>query len=523
MRRQTYVATVLGVFAVAATLGLVRNAIAEAGDGPRFDPRVVRRVRDIIYRSYVEDLDSFEKKLYYAALQGMTSILDPHSQFLPPQDREELEIDTRGKFGGLGIIIEKPLGTAGPIVIVTPFLGTPASKAGLQPGDMIVEIEGISTIGMELTAAVDKLRGEPGTAVKIKIQRGQERMPRAENAGRLLEGCRLVALDGTSVAGKKASEIHDLLDAKRGQRMIAEIVPEALSKPKPVKIVRSEIQVPSIEFARMVDEEIGIGYIKLARFQQDSPRKLAAAIEKLQGTGMRALVLDLRRNPGGVLSAAIQIADMFLAEGVIVSTRGRAVAEGDSRERFYRAGPGNEYAREDLALAVLVDGGSASASEILAAAIKDNGRGIVVGTRTFGKGSVQKIFDVELGRDPTTGRRVVGSLKLTTEKFYTPGGTSIQRVRGRDRPQRGGVEPNIVVEMTDAELQDLQGRWEKDKITENESPDGLSPDKAESIAADRPLLRAMEILKAVLVLSGARPPAAPSPAEAPLKALEPAH
>jgi carboxyl-terminal processing protease len=520
MKRPVYISSLFGILVCSLVLVTVRNVVAESGESDSlFNEHVIRQVHTLIYRNYVEEPVDFSKELYFGSLIGMTDVLDPHSQFLPPEDREELEIDTQGHFGGLGIVIEKPAGKNGPIVIITPFLGTPASKAGIQPGDRIVKIEGKSTIGMDLSEAVDMLRGEPGSEVTIEIQRGVRQLSRALNAGRFLQGCRLVSIDGDPSAGKKDSEISEYLQAKRGERVMVEVVPEQLAEPESVTVARAEIKVPSIEFKRIVDRRAGIGYIHLARFQEDSARMLEAAIDELRLKGMKALVLDLRSNPGGLLNAAIRISDMFLSEGIIVSTRARGVNPGAGAESVFRAKPGDEYDRTDLPLAVLVDGSSASASEILAAAIKDNRRGLVIGSRTFGKGSVQKLFDIPLGRDPETGKRLLGSLKLTTEKYYTPSGTSIQREPGKEE---WGVEPDIAIEMSESEMIDLRRQWEKDKIAENKTGEiPADEDDANGASADKQLGRALEILRAVLLLSepgAARAVAAPAsdgvPAEA---------
>ena len=515
MSRRTYIAGMLGVFVAAAVLGLLRQSVVRSGGGRGlFNEKVVGEVRDIIAWNYVDEPENFGRKLYYGALQGMTDVLDPHSVFLPPEDREELEIDTRGKFGGLGILIEKPMGKNGPIVVVTPFLGTPASKAGIQPGDRIVEIEGVSTYGMTLTEAVGKLRGDPGEPVKIKVQHGGHMDSRAYRAARLLGGSRLVAIDGQPVTGMKDSEIVDVLRQKRGQNVAVTVVPEVLAEPEDVELVRAEIRVPNIEFARMVDEEAKIGYVHLARFQRDTAASIRRAVDELRSSGMRALVLDLRWNGGGLLQAAIEASGLFLDKGsVIVSTRARGVEGGEAPERKFRVRFRPPYPKEQLPMAVLVNRGSASASEILAAAISDpeNRRGVLVGERTFGKGSVQKLYDVPLGRDPETEKQLVGWLKLTTEKYYTPSGKSIQREEGKDT---WGVEPDFPVEMSDALVTDLRRQWEKDKIAEQHG--AVSGDGAVSEgerAPDPQLERAVELLRAVLVLSP--PGSVPAPAAAP--------
>lgn len=497
MKRPVYIGGLLGLVAAALVAGILRTTDAESGDGKGlFNEKVIGQVRNLILRHYVDPSDDLDKKLYYGALSGMTDVLDQHSQFLTPEEREELEIDVQGKFGGLGIVIEKPLGKDGPIVVVTPFLGTPASKAGIQPGDRIVEIEGKSTIGMELTEAVNRLRGTPGTKVRVKLQRGVERFSRSLNAGRILQGCRLVSIAGEPVGERKESELFELLKAKRGQSVEVVVVPEVLAEPEELVIERGEIHVPSVEFKRIVDRRAMIGYIHLSRFHEDSPDALREAVDGLRKDGMRALVLDLRGNPGGLLAAAVKASEIFLDRGVIVSTRGRASQEGNVPETVFRANSRRAYSREELPLAVLVDGYTASAAEILAAAIRDNKRGVIVGSRTFGKGSVQKPFDVNLGRDPATGKPLIGALKLTVEKYYTPSGVCIQREPNKDV---WGVEPDIPVEMSDSEMFELRRQWEKDKLTEQSGQP--VDDSAPSRAKDPVLERALEILRAVLLLT----------------------
>lgn len=514
MSRPRFVGGLLALFAGALMVGLVGSkAAGKSSERGFFERGVLRRVSALITKNYVEPVE--EKQLFYGALRGMTDTLDPHSQFLTPEEREETEIDTHGRFGGLGIVIEKPF-RDGPIVIVTPFLGTPAAEAGLMAGDEIVAIldesaadpeaepSFRSTAGMRLDEAVHLLRGEPGTAVNIKVRRNLERGTGGAPTGRLLAGSRLLAIDGRSTEGMKESQVLELLEERRGKRVEVTVVPGLHGKPRDVEIVRREIEVPSIEFVRMADEEHGIGYVKLARFQEDTPKRLREAIDGLREEGMRALVLDLRGNPGGLLKAAVGAADLFLESGRIVSTRARSRGGEEAPEKVSWARGRGTYTRDELPLAVLVDKGSASAAEILAAAVGDNKRGIVVGSRTFGKGSVQKLEDVELGPDPETHKRLVGSLKITTEKYYTPSGVCIQREKGS---KEWGVEPDIIVEVDDNELYDLRRGWQRDRVRLNrpEAPAG-EEDRPESPGPeprvrDRVIERALEVLRAVLVFS----------------------
>ncbi|MHC4506638.1 MAG: S41 family peptidase [Planctomycetota bacterium] len=505
MSRRSYVASLLGISVIMLAMSLMRDSDAWSQEGEVFNEGVIRDVREQILRDYVEEPEDFDMKLYLGALRGMTGSLDPHSSFLSPEQLEELTIDTRGKFGGLGILIEKPMGKLGPIIVITPFLGTPASKAGILPGDRIIAIEGKSTIGMGLMEAVHKLRGDPGEPVKIRVQHAPRNIAGAISAGRVLQGCRLVSIDGEAMAGRNPSEIRKILDVKRGKSVQVMVVPEFLGEPEDKEVIRGVIHVPTVQFHRMIDTEAGIGYAHLMNFQENAADRLHKEVESLRAKGMRALVLDLRGNGGGLLLTAIEVAKLFLPEGrTIVSTKGRE----QGRQHDYRTSRDGPYAQKSMPMAVLVDGSSASASEILAAAIKDNKRGIVVGSRTFGKGSVQKLFPVTLGRDPKNrGKILVGSLKLTVEKHYTPKDICIQREPHMMDPKKHvwGVEPDIVVEMTDSEYLDWRRQREKDRVTEQDPENGETGKDGKpktARAVDRPLDRAMEILRAVLVLSG---------------------
>jgi carboxyl-terminal processing protease len=510
------------IFAAAVAIVLLRPGVVQSGgDRVVFNETVIGDVRDIIAWNYVDEPEEFDRKLYYGALQGMTDVLDPHSVFLPPKDREELEIDTQGKFGGLGILIEKPLGKNGPIVVVTPFLGTPASKMGIQPGDRIVEIEGQPTLGMTLAEAVGKLRGSPGTSVRIKVMHGGHLDARAFRAGRVLGGSRLVSVDGRPVAGLKESEVIEALAERRGQSVSVVVVPEVLTEARDVELERAVIKVPNIEFPRIIDEDAKIGYLHLARFQEDTAKSIRRAVDELRAQGMRALVLDLRWNGGGLLQASVEAAKLFLDKGaVVVSTRARVPEGGGAPKREFRVRFAPRYPKDELPMAVLVNGASASAAEILAAAIRDNRRGVTVGERTFGKGSVQKLYDVKLGEDPETGRRLVGWLKLTTEKYYTPSGESIQREMDSET---WGVEPDVVLEMSEAEAIDLRRQWEKQKIAEQQGEGEDPPAKEGEGFRDTQLERAVEILRAVLVLTTPGPVEGAEvhpPAQAPVPAAE---
>lgn len=313
-----------------------------------------------IQREYIEEIDS--EKLIEGAIKGMVESLgDPHSHWLDKRAYQEMEIEREGKFGGLGIRITVKEGY---LTVVSPISGTPAQKAGIRPGDRIIKINGESARGMSLLEAVEKLRGEVGTQVTVTIEREGE-------------------------------------------------------KPFDITLTRAIIQVPNIEY-RVLEE--GIGYLKIIGFtDKNTSQEVREALRKLKKEGIWGLILDLRYNPGGLFPQAKEVADEFLSQGVIVSTRGR---EG-MPEQVFQASPGDEG--EDLALVVLINEGSASASEIVAGAIKAHGRGVLVGKKTFGKGTVQSVIPLE----------DMGALVLTTAKYYTPEGRSIEGE---------GIEPNLRVE-----------------------------------------------------------------------------
>ncbi|MGH7834157.1 MAG: S41 family peptidase, partial [Candidatus Binatia bacterium] len=300
----------------------------------------------IVRKNYVEEVDT--KELINGAINGMLNSLDPHSAYLTPELYKDLQMETQGRFGGLGIEITVRNGI---LTVVSPIEDTPAYKAGVKPGDQIIKIEEEFTKDMSLTQAVKKLRGAKGTKVTISIKR--------ENS------------------------------------------PEILT----FSIERDTIRVQSVR-SRNLEE--GYGYVRIAQFQERTDRDVQRALEKLNGekAGLKGLVLDLRNNPGGLLTQAVRISDLFLDSGLIVYTEGRL--EGQRQKYFAR----KEGSWMDFPIVVLVNGGSASASEIVAGALQDHKRAIVLGTKTFGKGSVQTILPLDDS----------SALRLTTARYYTPKG-----------------------------------------------------------------------------------------------------
>lgn len=312
--------------------------------------------------NYVEPVE--DKKLIEYALNGMLSNLDPHSNYMSAEETRSMSIQNRGEFGGLGIEITMENGV---VKVVSPIDDTPASRAGMQSGDLIVEIDGTQVMGLSLNEAVDKMRGRVGSEVVLTVVR------------------------------------------------------PGASEPLKIKLIRDTIQIRSVK-SRI--ENGNVGYIRMSAFNsQTYPglKKAFSDLEKEAGGKLIGYVLDLRNNPGGLLDQAIMVSDAFLDKGEIVSTRGRNPE--DMRRDLASSGD----LAKGLPVVVLINGGSASASEIVAGALQDHKRAILMGTQSFGKGSVQTLLDVPGG----------GSIKLTTARYYTPSGRSIQAT---------GITPDIVVE-----------------------------------------------------------------------------
>ncbi len=304
------------------------------------------------------------QELIYGSLKGMLASLDPHSQFLTPDDYKELKSETQGKFGGLGIEISIKDGL---LTVVTPIDDTPAYKAGIKAGDRIVKIEGALTKDLTLNDAVKKLRGDPGTDVKITVLREDD---------------------------------FKLLD---------------------FTIKREIIQIQDVKDAMILDDHVG--YVRLAEFREDSFNEMHKALDKLRKDGMDSLIVDLRNNPGGLLNIAIKISEDFLPPGqLIVSTKGRHPTQ--DIETYSKNTQGKVT---DVPVVILINQGSASGSEILAGALQDNKRAVILGEQSFGKGSVQSVIPLPDG----------SGLRLTTSKYFTPSGRSIH---GK------GITPDIFVE-----------------------------------------------------------------------------
>ena len=336
-----------GAFAQNATPGAIPSSRAQL---PLDELRTFAEVLDRIKSAYVEPVD--DKTLLENAIRGMLSNLDPHSAYLDPQAFQELQESTSGEFGGLGIEVGMEDGF---IRVVSPIDDTPASRAGIEAGDLIVRIDGQPTKGMTMQQAVDMMRGKPGTEVVLTLVR---------------EG----------------------------------------GQPFEVTLTRAVIRVQSVRSELLED---GYGYLRITQFQVNTGAEVGKALERLRKDNkgpLKGLVMDLRNNPGGVLQAAVEVADHFLTKGLIVYTKGRIA---NSELRFSADAAD---ASQGVPLVVLINGGSASAAEIVAGALQDSRRAVVMGTDSFGKGSVQTVLPLNQDR----------ALKLTTALYYTPNGRSIQ-------------------------------------------------------------------------------------------------
>ncbi len=413
------------VFILGVTVGLGRFHKVSALSNPTYeDLRVFADVLGILQREYVEETKS--KDLIYGAIKGMLETLDPHSAFLPPNMYKEMQEETKGRFEGLGIEITIREGV---LTVVSPIEDTPAFKAGIQAGDQILRIDGEATKNLTLMEAVKRMRGPKGSKVTLTIMR------------------------------------------------------EGFAKPREFTLIRDVIPIRSVRYEVL---EKQYGYIRLSQFQEKTDQEFQKAIKALEDEvkgGLKGLILDLRNNPGGLLDQAVKISDYFLDSGVIVSIEGRR----EEQKMKFNAHPQDNHLKH-YPLVVLVNGGSASGAEIVAGAIQDHGRGIILGTQTFGKGSVQTIFSLKDG----------SGLRLTTARYYTPSGRSIQAK---------GIVPDIIVKSAVPEEEkatppklpsekDLERHLidvkEKEKEKEKEKPKVEAKEKK---PADTQLERALELLK----------------------------
>ncbi|MCX5687212.1 MAG: S41 family peptidase [Candidatus Omnitrophica bacterium] len=367
------------------------------------------------------------KDLIYGALKGMLSSLDPYSQFMDPDTYSEMKVETEGEFGGIGIEITLKDDL---LTIISPIDDTPAYKAGIKAGDKIVKIDGSTTKDLTLIDAVKKLRGKPGTNVTIIVLR--------ESNKKLLE----------------------------------------------FTITRAIIKIASIKKAEIL--EPGIGYIRLTEFQENTPKDLSDALKKLEAENLKGLILDLRNNPGGLLDVAVDVGGKFIQEGkVIVSTKGRV----ETQNIEFKSKNKNNHL--NYPMVILINGGSASASEIVAGALQDYKRAILLGTKSFGKGSVQTVVPMPDG----------SGIRLTTSKYFTPNGRSIHGL---------GIMPDIIVEYEERSPKDKEVDKEVDKEAalleklidgKEKTPEEKAEEKKKKEVYNQ-LLRAIDVLKGIVIYNG---------------------
>ena len=417
---------IIAVIAGIATFGDLRLTTARANDSDD-TYRQLTLFGDVFQRvraNYVESVT--DEDLIEAAINGMLTSLDPHSTYLPDDNFKKVQQQTTGKFGGLGIEVTMENGF---LKVVSPIDDTPAFDAGLQPEDLILNVDDESIVGITLSEAVEKLRGPIGSEVNITVQRADD-------------------------------------------------------EPFDVAIIRDEIKIRSVR-SRLYDD---IGYIRITTFSEQTSPGLKKAVEELTKeaeNGLAGIVLDLRNNPGGLLSEAIKVTDAFLERGEIVSTRGRD--NSDMQHAYARPGD----ITNGLPVVVLINSGSASASEIVAGALKDHRRAILMGTRSFGKGSVQTIM-------PMPGH---GAIRLTTARYYTPSGVSIQAK---------GIAPDIEVALARIEKlnqgpireEDLRGALDgsEKEADENASKDGAQAEEpVDPSEIDFQLARALDLLRGLTI------------------------
>lgn len=392
--------------------------------------KIFSEVLYLIQSNYVEDVDIQE--VIYGGIQGMLKSLDPHSSFMPPDVYQEMQVETRGNFGGLGIQIAI---RDDQLTVIAPIDDTPAFRAGIEAGDVIAKIEGESTKDMLLMEAVKLLRGPKGTQVTISIMR------------------------------------------------------EGFDKPKDFTITRDIIELKSVNYRMLTDH---VGYVRLRQFQEDSANEIEEALRNLESEGMEAMVLDLRSNPGGLLNAAVDISDKFLEKGKLI-----VYTEGRKKNQDMRFVAHDDFTHPGYPMVILVNHGSASASEIVAGALQAHSRAVIIGTQTYGKGSVQSVIPLSDN----------SGLRLTTAQYFTPDGRSIHEK---------GITPDIVAPFEEpkqlAEGQDTEGEEEADSEDEgmteeeeteaDETQEEKTPEEKEveeMIKRDSQLQRALDVLRGIMI------------------------
>ncbi|WP_317932427.1 S41 family peptidase [Halioxenophilus sp. WMMB6] len=400
----------------------------DAAQLPLDDLRTFTKVYYQIRSTYVEEIS--DRELLEYAIKGMLSELDPHSNYLDASSFDDLQVNTTGEFGGLGIEVGMENGF---VKVISPIDDTPASRAGLQAGDLIITLDGKPVKGMSLNDAIELMRGPVGSEIDITVVR------------------------------------------------------DGVDQPFDVTLVRDTIKVRSVR-SRML--EPGYAYLRIAQFQLKTGEDMVDELNKLKAKNpnLKGVVLDLRNNPGGILQASVKVADAFLEDGLVVYTKGRV----ENADVEYRATPGDEI--NGMPLVVLINGGSASASEIVAGALQDHGRAVIMGTDSFGKGSVQTVIPISEDR----------AIKLTTALYFTPNGRSIQAQ---------GIVPDITVEraqITNLETPealteaDLRGRLDNangGEARDAKTRERINHDTPDLATRDNQLYEALNLLKGITIFA----------------------
>lgn len=411
------------MLATLAAAAVLTAAPARAADKTYEQMKLLVDVLGYIQDNYVDEEDT--QKLVYGAAGGMVRTLDPFSQFMDPDEYREIKTETEGQFGGIGIrmTVEDDW-----LTVQTPLPGSPAYRLGMLPKDRVAEIGGESARDMSMADALRKLRGAPGTKIKLGILRGPEGSPESE---------------------------WKRLD---------------------LEITRELVKIESVQSRKL---DAGVGYVRIAEFSAKTAEDTAEAVDKLRKDGATSVVLDLRNNPGGLLSSAVEVASLFLGDGkLVVYTQGR---KAENRQDFTTA---LKAPHPTLPLVVLLNEGSASASEIVAGAMQDHKRAVIVGERSFGKASVQSVIPLGDG----------SALRLTVARYYTPAGRSIHR---DEKSKTGGITPDIVVPVTPETEAKLYAQWDLVYAKDKKPRSAVKP---EDMVKDEVLERAAELLKARDVL-----------------------
>ncbi|MFY9253304.1 MAG: S41 family peptidase [Fuerstiella sp.] len=415
-----------------ATNGDAANAAAKERDQYELMKLFVETFQQI-ENNYVKEID--RRQLMESAIRGMLSDLDQYSNFIPPREVGRFNQMVEQEFGGIGITVNV---RGGQLIVVSPLPGTPAYRAGIRAGDAIVEVEGEPTEGYSLSDAIQKLQGPVGRPVKLAVQHvGDESGP-----------------------------------------VSMEIVRELIKAPT----VRGERYDKDDQWDYMLQTEPNIGYIRMTHFSRHTTEEIKAAMDKLVEQKVEGVILDLRFNPGGLLEAAIGISDMFLEEGTIVSVRGRNVPE-----RSWSASKPDTY--PNMPMAILVNAYSASASEVLSACLQDNNRAVVIGERTWGKGSVQNVIRMEDGES---------ALKLTTASYHRPSGVNIHRFPRMKPSEQWGVSPDegFLIPYTSADWSAWDaGRSERDIVRPHTEQEENAAEEGEATFDDRQLTAAVNYIK----------------------------